>query len=305
MNRQLEQIAKNFQESHDKNEFISYDLFEGIQLAFISLKAEVCSFHHPVPDHILEINYCRTGRLGWQIENGNSFYLEPSDFSLHTMDLCADSKISLPNGDYKGLTLFIDLHELSQNPPKLLSETGITGEFLCQKFCKDGTFTSLAGNEQTEAIFSAFFDLPENLQLPYWQLKTLELLLYLFRLEIDTNRYLTEYQSEQVKIIRCIHEQLVENLDQRVTIDSLSRQYLMNATTLKRVFKAVYGTSIAAHIKIHRMEQAAKLLRETQDDIIQIAQSVGYESQSRFASAFKAHFQMLPTEYRKRYRITE
>lgn len=118
--------------------------------------------------------------------------------------------------------------------------------------------------------------------------------------KVNAGGNMTDYQSEQVKIIRSIHEQLVENLDQRYTIDSLSKQYLMNATTLKKVFKAVYGTSIAAHIKMHRMEQAAKLLRETQDDIIQIAQSVGYESQSKFTAAFKEHFKMLPTEYRKK-----
>lgn len=301
MNNQLEQVVKNFHESYNRDKIISYDLYNGIQLSFVSLESDDFSFHHPMFDHILEINYCQSGRIEWQMGNGNSIYLGQSDFSLHTMDSCADSKIYLPNGDYKGLTIFIDLRELSQNPPELLSETGITGEFLFQKFCKNGAFTSLAGNEQTEAIFSAFFNLPENLQLPYWKLKTLELLLYLFRLEADAISHLTEYRSEQVKIIRSIHEQLVGNLNQRFTIDSLSKQYLMNATTLKKVFKAVYGTSIAAHIKIHRMEQAAKLLRETQDDIIQIAQSVGYESQSRFAAAFKEHFQMLPTEYRKKY----
>lgn len=305
MSSQLAQITKHLCENDVKNKMDSHDLHRGIQLSFISLGSDDFSFHHPMPNPVLEINYCRSGRIGWQMENGNSIYLGPSDFALHTVDSCADSKISLPNGDYEGLTIFIDLHELSKNPPELLSETAISGEFLSQKFCRNGSFTSLPGNEQTESIFSAFFDVPENLQLPYWRLKTLELLLYLCRLETDARSYLTEYQSEQIKIIRCIHEQLVENLDQRITIDSLSRQYLMNTTTLKKVFKAVYGTSIAAHIKIHRMEQAAKMLRETQDDIIQIAQSVGYESPSRFAAAFKNHFHMLPTEYRKNYRMTE
>lgn len=303
MKYQLGQITKSFCENHDKGKLVSHDLYRGIQLSFISLESDDFSFQHPILDHILAINYCHSGRIEWQMGNGNSVYLSPGDFSLHTMDSCANSLFSLPTGDYQGLILFIDLRELSQNPPKLLSETEITGEFLYQKFCKDGAFTSLAGNEQTEAIFATFFNLPENLQLPYWKLKTLELLLYLFRLEADTRSYLTEYQYEQIKIIRSIHDQLVENLDQRITIDSLSREYLINPTTLKKVFKAVYGISIAAHIKIHRMEQAAKMLRETRDDILQIAQNVGYESQSRFTAAFKEHFHMLPTEYRKKFQI--
>lgn len=301
MNHQLEQVIDIFQENCSRNNITAYDIFKGIKLLFVSLESENFSFQHPAFDHILEINYCKSGRIGWQMENGSSIYLGQSDFSLHTMDSCADSQISLPNGDYRGLTIFIDLQELSENLSDLLSGTGITGELLSDKFCKNGTFTSFAGNAQTESIFSAFFNLPENFQFPYWKLKTLELLLYLFRLETDFSYRLTEYQAEQVKIIRSIHKQLVENLNQRFTIESLSKQYLMNTTTLKKIFKAVYGTSIATHIKQHRMEQAAKLLLTTQNDIIQIAQSVGYESQSKFSAAFKDYFQMLPTEYRKNF----
>lgn len=46
------------------------------------------------------------------------------------------------------------------------------------------------------------------------------------------------------------------------------------------------------------MERAARLLRETEDSIAQIARSVGYGSQSRFTAAFKEYFGVSPTEYR-------
>ena len=78
-------------------------------------------------------------------------------------------------------------------------------------------------------------------------------------------------------------------------------EYLMNTTTLKRVFKQVYGETIAAHMKKHRMEAAAALLIKTQDDISLVAQAVGYESQSRFTTAFKETYGELPSEYRKRH----
>ena len=68
---------------------------------------------------------------------------------------------------------------------------------------------------------------------------------------------------------------------------------------MKAAFKSVYGTSLAAHIREHRMEQAAKLLRTTDRSIAEIAQAVGYDSQSKFTAAFKAYFHMLPREYRK------
>ena len=119
-------------------------------------------------------------------------------------------------------------------------------------------------------------------------------------MEIACPEKAVDLQAAQTEIIRRVHDDLTENLSKRVTIEALSRKYLMNTTTLKRVFKEVYGETIAAHMKKHRMEAAAALLVQTQDDISAIAQAVGYESQSRFTSVFKETYGELPTEYRRR-----
>ena len=108
-----------------------------------------------------------------------------------------------------------------------------------------------------------------------------------------------DYQASQEELIRNVHHYLVEHLSERVTIDALARQFLMNPTTLKQVFKRTYGETIAAHMKRHRMESAAGLLLQTQDDIAAVAQAVGYESQSRFSTAFREEYGVLPTEYRR------
>ena len=119
-------------------------------------------------------------------------------------------------------------------------------------------------------------------------------------MEIACPERTVDFQASQESIIRHVHDGLTANLSERVTIEELSRKYLMNATTLKRVFKQVYGETIAAHIKKHRMEAAATRLRTTQDDVAAIAQAVGYESQSRFTAAFKETYGELPSEYRRR-----
>ena len=106
-------------------------------------------------------------------------------------------------------------------------------------------------------------------------------------------------EAEQVKIIREIHDHLTEHMEQRVTIEELSHRYLINPTTLKTVFKEVYGNSLAAHMKEHRMEKAAALLRETDMSVAEIAGQVGYESQSKFTAAFKEQFGQLPPAYRR------
>ena len=107
------------------------------------------------------------------------------------------------------------------------------------------------------------------------------------------------YSAGQVETIRRVHDALTEDLASRITIDELSRRFLMNPSTMKEVFKAVYGRSIAAHIREHRMERAAALLRETDASMAEIAAAVGYESASKFSAEFRKACGVLPTEYRK------
>ena len=119
-------------------------------------------------------------------------------------------------------------------------------------------------------------------------------------MEIACPEKAVDYNSSTEEIIHRIHEYLLEHLADRVTIEDLSKQFLMNPTSLKKAFKDVYGMSIAAHMKQHRKEHAARLLLETNDNIAQIAFAVGYESQSRFTNTFKETYGMLPSMYRKK-----
>lgn len=298
MDEELKKIENQLKEmTHGHAENIL--LYPGIELCFFSAKTELASIKHPPLPRIMEINYCHKGRLGWKMGNGNQIYLGPGDFSLHTLDACSDSSLCFPTGIYEGLTLCVDFRKLQEQLPEALAGTGILPELFKGKFWQDTAVASFAGKVQTDAIFSAFYGQPEHLKLAYWKIKSIELLLYLIQMGSGHKGRLTEYQSEQVETVRAVHEYLTEHMGERITIEELSRQYLINPTTLKSVFKSVYGTSIAVHIKEHRMELAARLLLETDLNIAEIGQRVGYESQSKFTAAFKAYYQMVPKEYRK------
>ena len=110
---------------------------------------------------------------------------------------------------------------------------------------------------------------------------------------------LSDCRADQVALIHEIHEYLMQHLEEKNTIDALSKRFHMNATTLKNVFKSVYGNSLASHMKEHRMERAAELLMNTGLTVAEIAKSVGYDSQSKFTTAFRTQYGVLPKEYRK------
>ena len=299
MNEELVKIQKKLDKFTDKKEYETFSLYPGIDLWYVKLESAPFSIQHSAMEHILQINYCESGQMAWKMKNGSYIYLNPGDYSLHTMDSCTHSHITFPSGHYSGISICIDLQETSVNPPELLKETNIFQGTLQEKFCQTGTVSFFAGNEQTECIFSGFYHQPEALKSAYQNIKVLELLLYLSKLELTPQNQLTAYKSEQVEIIREIHDRLIQNIGERITIEELSKQYLINSTTLKSAFKTVYGTSIAAHIKEHRMKKAAEMLRMTEKNIAEIAQTVGYDSQSKFTAAFKDFFGVLPREYKK------
>lgn len=119
-------------------------------------------------------------------------------------------------------------------------------------------------------------------------------------MEIACPERTVDFQASQESIIRHVHDELTANLSERVTIEELSRKYLMNATTLKRVFKQVYGETIAAHIKKHRMEAAATRLRTTQDDVAPLRRPSAMRAKAASPAAFKETYGELPSEYRRR-----
>ena len=146
-------------------------------------------------------------------------------------------------------------------------------------------------------ICSPFFR-ESSRRKPYLQIKVQELLLYLMDFQ-PGQKALPPYFSQQTELIKEIHHQLTTHLDQRFTIEELSKQYLINTSTLKEVFKAVYGLPIATYMKEYRIREAMKLLRESDATIAEIACKVGYGTQGKFSEAFKDVVQMLPTAYRK------
>ncbi len=111
-----------------------------------------------------------------------------------------------------------------------------------------------------------------------------------------------ESSISNIHTIHSVHDFLTENLSKRITIDELSKKFHINPTTLKKTFKEEYKMSVAAHMKEHRMEKAAELLNKTSKSIGQISKEVGYESQSKFTTAFKSIYNMSPLEYKKQKR---
>ena len=191
----------------------------------------------------------------------------------------------------------VDLHALKTNCLEILKEADLDLQTVQTIFCS-GNPTALPGHPELQGIFEPLYSAPSFRRRAYLQLKVQELLLYLADIQPGKRR-LTKYVSQQTELIKEIHHQLTEHFGQRFTIEELSKQYLINTSTLKEVFKGVYGMPIAAYMKEYRIRQAMKLLMETDLPTSQIADLVGYHTQGKFSKAFQDVTKMLPTEYRR------
>ena len=109
MNHRFLQLEETLTCLQNGSHLESHALYPGIELFFLTLRGDTLSLCHEALDHVLEISYCRQGRLGWEMGNGNHVYLGQGDYAIQTMKTCANSLLTLPNGYYEGLILCVDL----------------------------------------------------------------------------------------------------------------------------------------------------------------------------------------------------
>ena len=116
----------------------AYETFPGIEVSFNVFLASEIKFQHDASDSVLEIYYCRSGRVGWNMQGGTAVYLGTGDVTAHSMACCADSAMMFPLGYSEGISISVDLKQLSSICPEVLKNAGVeadqlTGSILLRK----------------------------------------------------------------------------------------------------------------------------------------------------------------------------
>ena len=103
----------------------------------------------------------------------------------------------------------------------------------------------------------------------------------------------------ELERIRMIPKILMERIDSPPSISELAHELSVNATTLKKGFKDIFGEPIYAHHRNLCLSLAATLLLETDKSVFEIASDVGYSNSGNFGSAFKRRYGVSPARYRR------
>lgn len=279
-----------------------FSLFSGIELYRLDIRAP---YYLPLPSEslqALELSHCMEGRAECQMNDGCFQFIGEGDLFLNPVQN-RSRRIDLPLGRCRAILILIDPDKAAPEVQRRLPDVPLDLHALKNRFFNyekscDKCFL-ISAREELHHIFAGMYAIPTALATDYLRLKVLELLIFLYLFDPASEKQTGLYTRQQVDAVKQVHKLLISDAGQRYTIEELAQKFCISATALKTHFKGVFGQSIASYMKEFRIRQAAELLLSTDRSIAETAQSVGYESQSKFTAEFKKIMHVTPAEYRK------
>ena len=283
-------------------EVTAFDVLPGIVFVFQKFNMDGKIPVTFADDSIVTIKYCKKGRMENFLENKYYCYIKDGDYKISGINN-GNMEISFPVYYYEGLTIMLDTNTSNSELCNQFKGFDIDIKNICEKFSDNSLPFVIFEDERVNRIFEDIYNAPENIRLQYYRIKLIELLYYLSSVgteEIQIGRpYFYERLVSKIKSARTL---MISDLTKNYTIEELAEHFEMGLTQLKMCFKTVYGSPISTYMRIYRLNYAAYLLRTDKDiKISDIAGRVGYDSPSKFTSAFKKELGITPFEYRKTY----
>lgn len=273
-----------------------YPVFPGMELTYRDIHARVCLEERDDRRELLEIHHCLEGRMEYR-RNNRCFYLAPGDLAVaRSSSLPRESRF--PTGHYHGITVVIDPDAAPSCLSCILQDVEVSPAALMETLCPGGAVFTARSSRRVRHVFSELYAVPETLRRGYLKVKLLELLLFLSTLSPAAAPAPHGCTAAQAALAEAVRVQLLAEPERTVTLTELSQQLGVSVDQIKRSFTGVYGMSPATYLRAQRMRGAAKLLRQTDRTVLDIAGQFGYDNPSKFARAFREVVGVSPREYR-------
>lgn len=281
-----------------------HQLFPGVEFTYRSIHMKQCRIGNPKQGTYVEIQYCHEGRMEYHLEK-DYYYLLPGDLSISIRER-APEKLYFPTRHYHGISVGIHLEAAPQCFSCFLKDVNVQPLNIAERLCKDRRFFVIHGKKYVENIFAGLYDVCHQPQTGYLKIKVLELLYVLSGVAPEEDIALSALLSQnQVELAREASAYLKEHTDTKITVSELAEKFHISPKHLQNAFKGVYGVPVSAYMKNLKMREAAKKLAQTNQTVLEIACSYGYENPSKFSAAFQKVLGETPLDYRKMHRNRE
>ena len=105
-------------------------------------------------------------------------------------------------------------------------------------------------------------------------------------------------QQERSLRLKKLFDHINARPAEKLPVNTAARLVGMSAPQFMKNFKQVAGMTLVAYLNHVRLANAARLLRETDRSIADIADATGFSDQSYFDKRFKRGFGRTPKEFR-------
>ena len=127
---------------------------------------------------------------------------------------------------------------------------------------------------------------------------------YLTQLLISLARRMAEHHDTERKVgttalLDEIRHYMENNISKKLTLGQLAAEFHISQSYLKKLFSEYTGTGAVHYFLRLRTEKAKELLRESEKNISQIAEELGYDNVYYFSNQFRRIAGMSPLEYRR------
>lgn len=113
--------------------------------------------------------------------------------------------------------------------------------------------------------------------------------------------YEEHYQVFSIKeIIKKTNRYILDNLEKDLSLELLANRAFLNPAYFSTLYKQETGVNISSYIQEARLEQATKMLTETNLKVIDVGKLVGYPHPQYFTKIFRERYGITPNRYRKR-----
>ena len=124
-------------------------------------------------------------------------------------------------------------------------------------------------------------------------------LLYYIRFLHSDNDTVDVKEKTSSDMVSDIIEYLSEHISERVTVEDIVKEYSINRNILNQIFIKEVSMTCMNYFEKMRMSLAQTMLAETELQIAEIADRVGYPDPNYFAKVFKKYTGVTPSKYRE------
>jgi AraC-like DNA-binding protein len=95
------------------------------------------------------------------------------------------------------------------------------------------------------------------------------------------------------------------NYMNKVSLQDIAEKEFLSSQYLSYKIKEVFGHGFNEYLNLMRVEESTKLLLDSDKNISEISEDVGFSHVRYYNKHFKLHYNLTPMQYRKKYKVTD